>query len=115
MIKYEGKCLLRLRRKGVGWRREQLKETVGGVVKTKLQLFLGFSHPILLPVPDGVELETHSNKDGDTLIRIKGVNESAVGNFGYRLRSTRGYNPYSGQGFHREDGPEPRRKLGKRK
>lgn len=81
----------------------------------KLQLFLGFSHPIRLRVPAGVELETQSNKEGDTLILLKGTDESAVGNFGYRLRSTRGYNVYSGQGFHLEDGPEPRRKLGKRK
>lgn len=60
----------------------------------KLNLSLGFSHPIEFPVPEGVTIETPSQ----TEILVKGVDRQAVGLAAAKIRNFRPPEPYKGKG-----------------
>ena len=60
----------------------------------KLNLALGFSHPIEFIVPEGVTVETPSQ----TEIVIRGVNRQAVGQAAAKIRNFRPPEPYKGKG-----------------
>ncbi len=74
----------------------------------KLILGLGFSHPIELEDPKGIEVEVPAaNK-----IVVKGINKQQVGNYASIIRAFRKPEPYKGKGVKYE-GEHIRRKVGK--
>jgi len=85
---------------GVGYRAEMKGK--------KLQLLLGYSHPIVFGPPEGVTLETPSQ----TNILISGVDKQLVGLVAAKIRSFRPPEPYKGKGVKYE-GEYIRRKAGK--
>jgi large subunit ribosomal protein L6 len=60
----------------------------------KLNLTLGYSHPIEFPVPEGISIETPSQ----TEIVIKGIDKQKVGQVAAEIRSLRPPEPYKGKG-----------------
>ena len=60
----------------------------------KLNLTLGFSHPVEYPVPDGITIETPSQ----TEILVKGIDRQRVGQVAAELRRFRPPEPYKGKG-----------------
>lgn len=90
----------RLEMIGVGYR-----ATVQG---KDLNLQVGFSHPTLLPIPDGITVAVEKN----TKLTISGVNKQHVGQFAATIRSIRPPEPYQGKGI-RYQGEYVRRKAGK--
>ncbi len=71
---------------GVGFR-----ATVQG---RKLNLTLGFSHPVDYAIPDGITIETPSA----TEILVKGADKQAVGQVAAKIRGLRPPEPYKGKG-----------------
>jgi len=60
----------------------------------KLNLTLGFSHPVAFPVPEGITIETPSQ----TEILIKGADKHKVGQVAADIRRYRPPEPYKGKG-----------------
>jgi len=85
---------------GVGYRAEMRGK--------KLQLMLGFSHPILFGPPDGVTIEAPTQ----TSIMVSGIDKQLVGLVAAKIRSFRPPEPYKGKGVKYE-GEYIRRKAGK--
>jgi large subunit ribosomal protein L6 len=85
---------------GVGYRAEMKGQ--------RLQLQLGFSHPILFVPPDGVKIETPTQ----TNITVSGFDKQLVGQVAAKIRSFRLPEPYKGKGVKYE-GEYIRRKAGK--
>jgi large subunit ribosomal protein L6 len=85
---------------GVGYRAEMKGK--------KLQLMLGYSHPILFGPPDGIMLEAPTQ----TSIVISGIDKQLVGLVAAKIRSFRPPEPYKGKGVKYE-GEYVRRKAGK--
>jgi large subunit ribosomal protein L6 len=75
-----------------------------------LRLTLGYSHPILYPVPKGIKVEV----DKQTLITVKGIDKQQVGVVAAQLRSIKLPEPYKGKGI-RYLGERIRKKVGKTK
>ena len=71
---------------GVGYR--------AAVQGKKLNLTLGFSHPVDYPIPAGISIETPSQNE----IVIKGMDRRLVGQVAAQLRSYRPPEPYKGKG-----------------
>lgn len=74
----------------------------------KLSLNLGFSHPVELEDPEGIEVEVPSN----TEIIVRGVDKQKVGAHAAKIRSYREPEPYKGKGVRYKD-EHVRRKVGK--
>lgn len=74
----------------------------------KLVLSLGFSHPVEMEDPKGLEIEVPSQ----TEIIVKGINKQQVGNYAAKIRAWREPEPYKGKGI-RYSGEYVRRKEGK--
>ena len=87
---------------GVGFRAD-LQDKV-------LKLSLGFSHPILFPIPEGIQIEVEKQ----TQITIKGIDKQQVGTIAAKLRSIKLPEPYKGKGI-RYVGERIRKKVGKTK
>ena len=85
---------------GVGYRADVSGKTV------KLQI--GFSHPVEIPIPDGLKVSV----DRNVLIRVEGASRQQVGQFAANLRGVRPPEPYKGKGI-RYVGERVRRKVGK--
>ncbi|MEM8983986.1 MAG: 50S ribosomal protein L6 [Pseudomonadota bacterium] len=60
----------------------------------KLNLSLGFSHPVEYPVPEGIQIETPSQ----TEVVIKGIDKQRVGQVAAEIRRYRPPEPYKGKG-----------------
>ena len=75
-----------------------------------LKLSLGFSHPILFQIPEGIKVEVEKQ----TLITIKGIDKQQVGILAAKLRSIKLPEPYKGKGI-RYVGERVRKKVGKAK
>lgn len=60
----------------------------------KLNLTLGFSHPVNYPVPEGITVETPSQ----TEVVVKGVDKQQVGQVAAEIRGYRPPEPYKGKG-----------------
>jgi len=60
----------------------------------KLNLSLGFSHPVEYPIPEGITVETPSQ----TEILVKGASKHLVGQVAADIRSYRPPEPYKGKG-----------------
>jgi large subunit ribosomal protein L6 len=65
----------------------------------KLNLTLGYSHPINFPVPEGITIETPSQ----TEIIIKGIDKQLVGQTAAKIRDLRSPEPYKGKGVRYHD------------
>jgi large subunit ribosomal protein L6 len=74
----------------------------------KLVLSLGYSHPVEMEDPEGIE----SSVDDKNNITIKGVSKEAVGQYAANIRSKRPPEPYKGKGIKYKD-EIIRRKVGK--
>jgi len=76
---------------GVGYRAQAQGE--------KLNLTLGFSHPVAHPMPKGIKVETPSQ----TEILIKGLDKQLVGQVAAEVRAYRSPEPYKGKGVRYAD------------
>jgi large subunit ribosomal protein L6 len=85
---------------GVGYR-AQLQGTT-------LVLAAGYSHPVEMPVPEGLTVEVPKNTD----IIVKGIDKQLVGEFSANIRGVRPPEPYLGKGIRYVD-EHVRRKEGK--
>lgn len=85
---------------GVGYRAVKKGQDV--------EFTLGFSHPVLYEVPEGIEIEVEST----TLLHVRGVDKQLVGEVAAEIRDIRPPEPYKGKGV-RYVGEEVRRKAGK--
>lgn len=74
----------------------------------KLVLGLGYSHPIELEDPEGIEVEVPANNK----IIVKGIDKQKVGNYAAVIREFRKPEPYKGKGVRYSD-EYVRRKVGK--
>src|SRR5207244_13265242 len=75
---------------------------------TKLNLSLGFSHPILFPIPKDIKITVQEN----TKLTIQGADKKTVGQVAADIRRFYPPEPYTGQGV-RYAGEQIRRKEGK--
>lgn len=73
-----------------------------------LTFSLGYSHPIIFPLPEGVQAEV----DKQTLITLRGVDKHLVGQTAAQIRSLRRPDPYKGKGIRYAD-EVVRKKVGK--
>ena len=85
---------------GVGYR--------AALVGRKLQLNLGYSHPIEIDPPAGISFEV----ENPTKLAVVGIDKELVGEIAARVRATRKPEPYKGKGV-RYAGEKIRRKAGK--
>ena len=90
----------RLSFEGVGYR--------AAVNGNKLVLSLGFSHPVEIEAPKGIEFKTEKN-----IIIISGSDKHLVGQVAAKIRLKRKVEPYKGKGI-RYEGEIVRRKAGKK-
>jgi large subunit ribosomal protein L6 len=74
-----------------------------------LQLALGYSHPIIFPLPDGVQAEV----ERQVSITLKGADKALLGQTAAKLRALRKPDPYKGKGIKYAD-EHIRRKVGKK-
>ena len=86
---------------GVGYR-------AAATTPTKLDLALGFSHPVSVEAPPGITFETPA----PTRITVRGIDKEVVGQVAANIRSIRKPEPYKGKGV-RYAGEVVRRKAGK--
>ncbi|SCA59045.1 50S ribosomal protein L6 [Chlamydiales bacterium SCGC AB-751-O23] len=85
---------------GVGYR-----ATVKG---NDLDLSLGFSHPTVVAIPEGLAVKVEKN----TLVTISGIDKQKVGQFAAQIRGMKPPEPYKGKGV-RYVGEYVRKKAGK--
>lgn len=90
----------RLEISGVGWRAEKKGN--------KLVMQLGYSHPVEMEDPEGIETST----DGTTSVIVKGIDKERVGAYAANIRAKRPPEPYKGHGIRYTD-EHIRRKVGK--
>ena len=85
---------------GVGYRASKSGRT--------LTLNLGYSHPVEMTDPDGIE----TVMEGQNVIIVKGIDKEKVGQFAAEIRDKRRPEPYKGKGIKYAD-ETIRRKVGK--
>jgi large subunit ribosomal protein L6 len=85
---------------GVGYRAE--------LIGKKLNLVVGFSHPILITPPDGITFVV----ENPTRLAVEGISKQLVGEVAATIRGYRPPEPYKGKGI-RYEGEHVRRKAGK--
>lgn len=90
----------RLQITGVGYR--------ASVQGSKLVLNVGYSHPVEIDPPQGIQFAVEKN----TELSVSGINKEIVGNLAARIRAVRPPEPYKGKGI-RYFGEQIRRKAGK--
>jgi len=94
-----------------GWTKTLLLNGVGyraSVAGKKLELVLGFSHPVSFDIPDGIEIKV----DKQTTLQITGFDRALVGQVAAKIRSYRPPEPFLGKGI-KYDNEQIRRKAGK--
>ena len=85
---------------GIGYRVEK--------VGNDLKFSVGYSHPVDVKAPSGIEFEV----EGNTEVKIKGIDKQLVGQVAANIRSIRKPEPYKGKGIKYKD-EIVRRKPGK--
>ena len=85
---------------GVGYRAAKQGKT--------LNLSLGYSHPVLMEDPEGLEVTV----EGQNKIIVKGIDKEKVGQYASEIRDKRRPEPYKGKGIKYAD-ETIRRKVGK--
>ncbi len=93
---YQKKLIL----EGVGFKSE--------VKGKELHLALGFSHPVIVSIPEGITTTAEKNN-----ITVTGIDKELVGSFTAAVRSLKKPEPYKGKGM-RYEGEVIRRKQGKK-
>ena len=78
---------------------------------TAINLALGFSHPIVFPLPKGVKCEIPGDSKG-TLLILTGSDKEVMGQTAAKIRGFRPPEPYGGKGV-RYQGEKVREKAGK--
>jgi large subunit ribosomal protein L6 len=91
----------RLEIQGVGYRAQMRGRD--------LELALGYSHPVAIPAPDGIEFEVPA----PTRVVVRGISKQLVGETAANIRKRRPPEPYKGKGI-RYEGELVTRKVGKR-
>ena len=94
-----------------GYSKELLIEGVGfkaQIQGKQLQMLLGFTHPVIFDMPEGVTVEAPK----PTQVFIKGIDKVKVGQFAAKIRKAFEAEPYKGKGI-RYAGEVVRRKAGK--
>jgi len=86
---------------GIGYRAQMQGKTI--------QLALGYSHPVMFPLPDGISAEI----ERQTAITLRGADKALLGQTAAKLRSLRKPDPYKGKGIKYSD-EVIRRKVGKK-
>ncbi|MBI3614931.1 MAG: 50S ribosomal protein L6 [Candidatus Omnitrophica bacterium] len=85
---------------GIGFR--------ASVAQGKLELYVGFTHPVIFSIPPGITIETPK----PTQMVVKGTDKALVGQVAARIRAFAPPEPYKGKGI-RYVGEAVRRKAGK--
>ncbi|MFZ2205593.1 MAG: 50S ribosomal protein L6 [Minisyncoccia bacterium] len=93
---YQKKLIL----EGVGFKSE--------VKGKEIHFALGFSHPVIVPIPEGLTVTAEKN-----VITVTGIDKEIVGGFTAAVRSLKKPEPYKGKGM-RYEGEVIRRKQGKK-
>ncbi len=93
---YQKKLIL----EGVGF-----KSDVKG---TEIHFALGFSHPVVVAIPEGLTVTAEKNN-----ITVTGIDKELVGSFTASVRALKKAEPYKGKGM-RYEGEVVRRKQGKK-
>jgi large subunit ribosomal protein L6 len=91
----------RLEIQGVGYRARLQGKAI--------ELSVGYSHPVSVKAPDGIEFEVPQ----PTEVVVRGIDKQQVGEIAAQIRRTRPPEPYKGKGI-RYSGEHVRRKVGKR-
>jgi large subunit ribosomal protein L6 len=91
----------KLELQGVGYRM--------AVQGRKINLALGFSHPVEVSIPEGLEAKVAENN----ILLISGIDKQLVGEFTANMKKIKPVEPYKGKGF-RYVGEYVRRKAGKK-
>jgi large subunit ribosomal protein L6 len=91
----------RLEIQGVGYR--------AALRGTSLELNVGYSHPVVMPAPDGITFEVPT----PTQLVVSGIDKQKVGQVAAEIRRVRPPEPYKGKGI-RYEGEHVVRKVGKR-
>lgn len=87
--------------KGVGYKAE--------VQGREVHFALGYSHPVIFPIPEGIDVEVEPKANRVT---VRGAKRQAVGQVAAEIRSLRRPDPYKGKGIKYVD-EVLRRKVGK--
>jgi large subunit ribosomal protein L6 len=78
---------------------------------TTLNMALGFSHPIIFPLPAGIKCEIPGDSKG-TIVNLSGADKELMGQTAAKIRGFRPPEPYGGKGV-RYQGEKVREKAGK--
>jgi large subunit ribosomal protein L6 len=89
---------------GVGYRAEAKGQ--------QLEMSLGYSHEIILQVPDEVKVETKTERRSNPVITLTCIDKQLIGHVAAKIRSFRPPEPYKGKGI-KFVGEQLRRKAGK--
>lgn len=93
---YQKKLIL----EGIGFKSE--------VKGKEIHFALGFSHPVIVPIPEGLTVTAEKN-----VITVTGIDKELVGSFTAGVRARKKPEPYKGKGM-RYEGEVIRRKQGKK-
>ena len=99
---YQKKLIL----EGVGFKSEIKPASAGG--GKDFNFALGFSHPVIVPIPEGITATAEKN-----VITITGIDKELVGSFTAGIRALKKPEPYKGKGM-RYEAEVIRRKQGKK-
>ncbi|HOP00424.1 MAG TPA: 50S ribosomal protein L6 [Bacteroidales bacterium] len=89
---------------GVGYRAEAKGQ--------QLEMSLGYSHDIIMMLPDEVKIETKTERRSNPIITLKSIDKQLIGHVAAKIRSLRPPEPYKGKGI-KFVGEQLRRKAGK--
>ncbi|MFA6973890.1 MAG: 50S ribosomal protein L6 [Parcubacteria group bacterium] len=95
-----------------GYKKQLELQGVGfrmAVAGKKINMALGFSHPVVVDIPEGLEAKIAENN----ILEIAGADKQSVGQFAAEIRGLKPVEPYKGKGF-RYVGEHVRRKAGKK-
>ena len=89
---------------GVGYRAEANGQ--------RLEMSLGFSHDIIMELPQEVKVETKTERRSNPIITLSSIDKQLIGHVAAKIRSLRPPEPYKGKGI-KFVGEQLRRKAGK--
>jgi large subunit ribosomal protein L6 len=90
---------------GVGFRADVKKGN-------RLELSLGFSHDVVIEMPDEVKVEAKTERRANPIITLTSADKQLIGQIAAKIRELRPPEPYKGKGI-RFVGEQLRRKAGK--
>jgi large subunit ribosomal protein L6 len=89
---------------GVGYRAEAKGQN--------LEMSLGFSHEVIIQLPDEIKVETKTERRSNPIITLTCIDKQLIGHVAAKIRSLRPPEPYKGKGI-KFVGEQLRRKAGK--